>query len=209
MNPFHQIFKLQHNFRLSDFDTVINTLSCSAYILSPDGIVLDCNEEAAKIACAKTADEMIGTCSYDLLDAYESSFIKNNDKRVLKTEQALVIPERITTTTGKKMLATSFKSPLRSKMSKVIGIIGISFLEEIEENIENKFNLTGRQLECLYYLTQGFSMKEISNKIYLSARTVEHHLEAVKIKLNCQRRSDLIAKALLIPYIKNRLHYDV
>lgn len=58
----------------------------------------------------------------------------------------------------------------------------------------NDIDLSKRQSECLYYLTKGMSIKQIAKKVNLSPRTVSHYLDAVKIKLNCTRRSDLIEK---------------
>ena len=39
----------------------------------------------------------------------------------------------------------------------------------------------------------------------LSHRTVEHYLAAVKEKLGCKTREELIAKALQMPLIKEKL----
>jgi DNA-binding CsgD family transcriptional regulator len=65
--------------------------------------------------------------------------------------------------------------------------------------------LTQRQSDCLFYLAQGKSAKEIAEILNISKRTVEHHINAVKSKYNCFSRSDLVAKAMSIPAIKNRL----
>jgi len=75
-------------------------------------------------------------------------------------------------------------------------------------DIASPKNLTQRQEECLYYLAQGKTAKEIAIILNLSNRTVEHHLDAVKLKYCCTSRSDLISKALKLPFIKNRLRYD-
>ena len=69
----------------------------------------------------------------------------------------------------------------------------------------NKLNLsTGlskQQLECLNYLATGLSIKKISQKLNLSERTVEHYLEAVKEKLDCGSRAELIWKSLALGLI--------
>ena len=48
-------------------------------------------------------------------------------------------------------------------------------------------------------------MKEIGIMIGRSPKAVEHHLDAVKNKMNCYSRSELISKALQLPCIINKL----
>ncbi len=71
--------------------------------------------------------------------------------------------------------------------------------------ILQKRPLTERQMDCLYYLVKGMTIKQISEKMQLSARTVEHYLEAVKSKLECKTRFDLVDKALQMQEIRHRL----
>jgi DNA-binding CsgD family transcriptional regulator len=69
----------------------------------------------------------------------------------------------------------------------------------------NATPLTKRQEDCLFYLTIGMTKKEIAKNTQLSPKTVEHYLDAVKIKLNCHNRSELIKKALNMICIQHRL----
>ena len=66
-------------------------------------------------------------------------------------------------------------------------------------------NLTNQQIECLYYLVKGKTIRQIGVAMGLSHRTVKHYLEAVKAKLHCKTRAELIDKALQMPLIKNKL----
>lgn len=68
--------------------------------------------------------------------------------------------------------------------------------------------LTDQQLECLFHLVKGKTIRKIGETMKLSHRTVEHYLEAVKIKLSCKTREELIAKAFLMPAIKNKLQFS-
>ena len=69
-----------------------------------------------------------------------------------------------------------------------------------------KKELTERQLDCLFYLVQGMTIREIAEILSLSARTVEHYLEAVKAKLGCKNRSQLIAKAFKMDIIRDKIN---
>jgi DNA-binding CsgD family transcriptional regulator len=65
--------------------------------------------------------------------------------------------------------------------------------------------LTDRQIGCLYHLVMGKTIKQTAEALKLSPRTVEHYLEAIKLKLGCRSRSDLISKALSMSVIRERI----
>jgi DNA-binding CsgD family transcriptional regulator len=66
----------------------------------------------------------------------------------------------------------------------------LSFFNEI--STESPYRLSKRQLQCLYYLSRGKTLKEIAKILNLSSKTVEHYLEITKSKLKCSKRSELI-----------------
>lgn len=77
------------------------------------------------------------------------------------------------------------------------------FLSEISD--EATYNLTKRQKDCLFCLVNGMTIKEIARTLHLSPKTVEHYLNAIKIRLNANTRSELIKKALQMQFIKDNL----
>jgi DNA-binding CsgD family transcriptional regulator len=56
--------------------------------------------------------------------------------------------------------------------------------------------LSGRQIDCLKYYVKGKTATQIAENLKLSKRTIEHYLESIKMKFNCERKSELIAKLL-------------
>lgn len=52
--------------------------------------------------------------------------------------------------------------------------------------------LTHPEVLCCHYLAKGQAIKEIAKRVKLSARTVEHHLEKAKERLNCTSKAELI-----------------
>ncbi len=66
--------------------------------------------------------------------------------------------------------------------------------------------LTDRQADCLYYLVNGMSIKQIAKRLILSPRTVEHYLEAVKMKMGCESRVELFEKARQLKVIREKLN---
>lgn len=52
--------------------------------------------------------------------------------------------------------------------------------------------LTRKELQCALGLICGKSAKEISNDLYRSVRTIEAHIDNLRMKLNCSSRSNLV-----------------
>lgn len=63
------------------------------------------------------------------------------------------------------------------------------------------FNLSARQMEVLFFLLCGKTSKEIAKILNLSTRTAESYLEAIKLKFNCDTKSQLIEKSILAGYL--------
>lgn len=60
-------------------------------------------------------------------------------------------------------------------------------------NIEGKFiPLTQRETECLRFVNEGLSLKGIANKLLLSPKTIEVHLNNIKNKTGYHNRSGLV-----------------
>lgn len=66
----------------------------------------------------------------------------------------------------------------------------LAFLSDI--SLKNTYGLSNRQLECVYYLAKGKTLKEIAKTLNLSAKTIEHYLIIAKTKLKCSNRAELI-----------------
>ncbi len=58
------------------------------------------------------------------------------------------------------------------------------------------YNITKRELEVLELICEGLTSKEVGNKLFISARTVESHKENLMQKLDVNSSSKLVAKAL-------------
>lgn len=59
-----------------------------------------------------------------------------------------------------------------------------------------KSSLTQRESECFFYLARGKTANQIAAIFSISKRTVEKHIANIKIKLDCNTKSDLIDKAI-------------
>jgi DNA-binding CsgD family transcriptional regulator len=64
------------------------------------------------------------------------------------------------------------------------------FLKEL--NVKDVY--TKREIELIPFLLNGCSATQIGKSLSLSKRTAEHHIERLKMKMNCSTKSELILK---------------
>lgn len=59
----------------------------------------------------------------------------------------------------------------------------------------NSLSITSREYEVLELISQGFSNKEIGEKLFLSESTIKTHVSKLFVKLNAKRRTQAITIA--------------
>jgi len=64
------------------------------------------------------------------------------------------------------------------------------FEYEIVDQMEN--NLTPREIDCMFFLIRGKTTKEIARFLNLSIKTIDRHLENMRVKLGCRNRNEII-----------------
>lgn len=178
-----------------------------------NGVYIGCSDGLANSLGFEGGNKLLGMTDYDLSWANSAPEFRLNDQQVISSGKPKIAFETGTLHNGAKGQALSYKLPLRSQSKSIIGVIGISIELDHHDLISvlvpdylkvnstinfidsiSSYKLTKRESECLFYLTKGFTIKEIAKKISLSHRTVEHYLARVKEKLCCHTRSQLIAK---------------
>lgn len=61
---------------------------------------------------------------------------------------------------------------------------------------KNEYNLTQREKEILKFLVEGFSKKQIAEKLFLSYHTIDSHIRNIYEKLEVHSGNSAVAKAL-------------
>jgi PAS domain S-box-containing protein len=177
------------------------------YCLDRMGKFIDCNESEAKTFGFAKQDDLLGLSAFDIAPENIAVCYQQNNQEVIKEEQPKITTEPVLLANGKEINFLSYKVPFRHLSNKILGIIGISFpingswLNENElagSSLKKSNPLSPRQMECLYYLSRGMTIKQIAKALILSPKTVEHHLDAIKLKLNCRTRYELVTKAFEI-----------
>jgi DNA-binding CsgD family transcriptional regulator len=64
-----------------------------------------------------------------------------------------------------------------------------------QSTLKNPFHVTRREVQVLQLLDLGFSNREIADKLFVSSKTVDHHVSSVLGKLNAKNRSAAAAIA--------------
>jgi DNA-binding NarL/FixJ family response regulator len=74
-------------------------------------------------------------------------------------------------------------------------------LSKTQSERETGGQLTTREMEILKWASHGLSNKEMSEKLFISLRTVKAHMTNIFNKLGCSSRTDAIIKGLKQGYI--------
>ncbi len=161
----------------------------NAYSKDRNGIYVAVNPDF--MAFSQLSEEaLIGKNDNELIWAQSAVQIMENDAQVMQSGKSKVYIEQ-PIIKGKIFPRRCFKSPMLSRHSKIIGMMGTSVALDPRVMIP----LTPQQTACLKALALGASIKKIAKELGLSPRTVEHYLATLKDKLNCKTRSELIMLA--------------
>jgi DNA-binding CsgD family transcriptional regulator len=87
--------------------------------------------------------------------------------------------------------------PLAARTRAVLTKAGITGIPRgpIRATRGNRFGLTSRQLDVLRHLAEDMTNAEIAERLFLSSRTVEHHVSAILGKLGAETRAKAVATA--------------
>lgn len=61
---------------------------------------------------------------------------------------------------------------------------------------EGELELTHRELQILELVAQGYSAKEVAQAIKIAPRTVEGHIDTIRLKLRARNRTHMVIKAI-------------
>jgi DNA-binding NarL/FixJ family response regulator len=71
-----------------------------------------------------------------------------------------------------------------------------------ETTKSNAARLTGREVDVLKLLKEGMQNKEIADRLFISAKTVDHHITAILFKLDVNSRVKAVIEAINLEIIK-------
>lgn len=96
---------------------------------------------------------------------------------------------------AKDPILCPFMQPNESpRVFNTSGIERDTFIKDLNQQ-RNKYGLTRRELDCIYYTSLDMTSKEVARRLSISPKTVERHLENAKIRLGCHNKAYLMKYA--------------
>jgi DNA-binding CsgD family transcriptional regulator len=94
--------------------------------------------------------------------------------------------------------------PFMKKMKFEMRLSGIKSIPRgiRKSTMANPANLTERELDVLQLLKEGLQNKEIANKLFISPKTVDHHISSIFFKLDVNSRTKAVQEATRMEIIK-------
>ena len=186
--------------------------SFTVYFLNTDGRVKLMNESLANIYDLESPQQALGKNIFDFSAKETAEKIHHNDVLVMKKEENFFSEETVVNKLDEESIPfLSLKYPWYNEQNKVCGLLGMSialeqhprasslntitnfgFLAPNKTANNNALNsLSKRELEIMKFLVRGNSAKQIATLLYLSVRTVEHHIANIKAKTNISSKYEL------------------
>ncbi len=123
----------------------------------------------------------------DVLENFTFYFKDKASKLIEKSHRnRLIIPKHMQPTFGSLIAATK-EDDEKQKLLKQITARHYKFNLHREE-----ISFTKREIDSLKFLAYGQTVKEIAKSMNVSPRTIETHLNNVKLKLNCNKKSEIL-----------------
>lgn len=170
--------------------------------------------------------DAIGKTAFDMFPSEIASTVLQSDHYVYQNNKYKVVEDDLIFNSGNVARYLTIKMPWYNDNDQLIGLIGFSILlstptlEAIISSMLNiglllnivdlqRFNyfspticLSKREKQILSLLVRGKTSKEIGKGLRISYRTVEHYLEALKVRFNALTKSELIDKTIDYFYLK-------
>lgn len=202
-----------------DLANKISGYSVNFFANTIDGVVLMANDTQAECLGINFGGDLIGRRVSELILEEETKVVMANNMITINSD----VPQLFYETVLSKKECLSIKTRLLDGCNRVIGTGGIAFFPDqvtfkdiailinklvglhsvanmarynYVSNTHRFGKLSGRERECIYYLTRGMTYKEIAKVLKISSRTVEIHIEHIKNKLGCRSRSDIVSMVL-------------
>lgn len=172
------------------------------------------NEHSAAACDFSSVKDGIGKSIAERLKLKSALRILNNDLDVMKSNRRKIVEEPISYKNEKSIEGIAVKIPWYNSDDKIIGIFGCSivyglhsnpdFIEQmlgLHRETNNKIRLlsningiyiTRRERDILNHTLRGKSAKEVGHNLHISQKTVEFHLDNLKLKFRASSKSELI-----------------
>ncbi len=218
-----------YDFKNFALDNLLKNMPGIIWIKDENFCYVACNQSCKFFIGARTGKIFLGRSDYDLPWDKYAEIYREGDQLILHGK-TLTFLHPVRTFDNKELIILTKKSPFYDSNHQIVGITGYitivaspaivssmtntcRFDSDIIEGKNNRpvqyildedlarLELTKQEINCLFLLVRGKSAKEIANHLFLSIRTIEKHLEKIRLKLKCNSRSEVIDKAISVGFI--------
>jgi len=205
---------------------VVEALLEYEWLTATEVIEKDALDETVEMTCAKATLAEINDMAYwlkkvrglniplpEILEGYDSGTVKQAQKaaawweklncpymKVLALFEGNEDNKREAIAIAQELGAMAVYEKLKLEM-RASGIKSIPRGKR-ESTMTNAAHLTGRELDVLQLLKEGLKNKEIADKLFISAKTVDHHISAILVKLDVDSRARAVNEATRIGILK-------
>lgn len=133
-------------------------------------------------------------------------FIHNIDTLrllILSIKEKINISKKMSSELDHAYVLSSSEANINSFNHQKTSPLDIKINKFYLKGLENQRYLTKREMLCLHLLTQERTTKQIAKALSVSPRTVETHLNNIKLKSNCNDLRDVKAKFLNNLYLSS------
>ncbi len=205
-------------YALLTYAQILDGCPGSIYWKDINGVYLGRNSFAAqimynhKLLDNTDPESIIGKTDFDLFDIKTAAQHQKQDRRVMATKKPITAEETTTLPSGRTLYFISTKKPLFDESNSVVGVLCISIditeQKHLKQELQQakldlaiqKLGITPRELDCIDQLLLGKTATEMAKILNISPRTAETHLEHIKNKLGCFKKSELITKLIKIGF---------
>jgi DNA-binding CsgD family transcriptional regulator len=195
-------------------------------IKNRESVFLDASYDVTKLLGWKSPDDCYGKTEYDLpcrdTESENADECIRIDKLVVNSGKKIITLEIQNYVSGWKTLLAE-RNPWKDENENVNGVVtyavdnsnctlfrGFMILNQLDSKLikirkpvsyilnteHSPLPLSRKQEICLFLLIRGKTIKQIAKILNKSPRTIECHFDAIKFKLNCHSKSELIEKAI-------------
>jgi DNA-binding CsgD family transcriptional regulator len=191
--------------------TILENLEQYVFCKDASCTYIYANEQFARIAGIDCKDSIVGKTDKDLVWHQQAALNEAKDKEVLAGTHFIREQEiQIRKSGPARILMT--KRPLHSEHGDIIGVVGSFFdcQNSLILEAKGKFDsekrrfhlgfvpetLSFSEVRTCFYLLHGFSVEKISEKSGITVSTVRYHIENIKSKMGCRKKSEITEVAM-------------
>lgn len=139
--------------------------------------------------------------TYDIIKYKDSYKVVLGEKMPLFDEQKNIIGLYCHGIDISKMHLNNFIYNLRSSDSRFESSLLKQSCSYILGSDHSPLPLTLKQQECLFFYFRGYPLKLIAHFLGISIRTAQGHIEAIKYRLSCANKPQVIERAIASGFI--------